>query len=243
VVNTGLIEVPFGTTLREIIFDIGGGITCKSAIDNTKFKAVQIGGPSGGCLTSEHLDLPLDFDSLRGIGAMVGSGGLVVMNADTCIVQIAKYFMQFTQNESCGKCLPCRQGTRQMLLLLEDIAEGRATGQTITDLMQLASVINTASLCGLGKTAPNPVLSTLRAFRDEYHAHVYDKRCPAGQCKALMPVTVDEKVCVGCGACIKVCPVNAIAGEKRKPHRIDAALCIKCGACAQKCKFNAVRGA
>jgi NADH-quinone oxidoreductase subunit F len=243
VANTGLIEVPFGATLREIIFEIGGGI-----IDDAGkpfpggFKAVQIGGPSGGCLIEEHLDLPLDFDSLRGVGAMVGSGGLVVMNKNTCMVKMARFFMQFTQNESCGKCVLCREGTKQMLALLDDIIAGEATEETISLLREVALAVQKGSLCGLGKTAPNPVLSTLRNFRAEVEAHIVQKRCPAGQCKALvMPEIIAEK-CKGCTACVKKCPVGAISGEVKKPHRIDPEKCIKCGACAQVCKFGAVVG-
>lgn len=242
VANTGLIEVPFGTTLREIVVDIGGGVMDAKGKLDTNFKIVQIGGPSGGCLTKDHLELKLDFDSLKSIGAMVGSGGLVVMNSHTCIVQVARYFMQFTQNESCGKCVPCREGTKQMLLMLDDIIEGRATEKTLEELERLARAVRTASLCGLGKTAPNPVLSTIGTFRDEYLAHVRDHRCPAGQCKALLSPEINPELCVGCTACSRVCPVGAISGEKKKPHVIDADKCIKCGACAAKCKFNAITG-
>lgn len=242
VTNTGLIEVPFGTTLGEIVNDIGGGVVDGSGNHTTEFKVVQIGGPSGGCLTKDHLDLPLDFDSLKSIGAMVGSGGLVVMNADTCIVQVAKYFMQFTQNESCGKCVPCREGTMQMLLMLEDVAEGRATVETLDRLEELARAVRTASLCGLGKTAPNPVLSTISTFRAEYLAHVVDKKCPSKQCRALCAPEISSAHCIGCGACVRVCPVGAITGEKRQPHALHGDLCIKCGACAAKCKFNAITG-
>jgi NADH-quinone oxidoreductase subunit F len=243
VANTGLIEVPFGTTLREIVFNIGGGITDDAGrIKEDGFKAVQIGGPSGGCLTSEHLDLPLDFDSLRAVGAMVGSGGLVAMNRDTCMVGIARFFMQFTQNESCGKCVLCREGTRQMLALLDDIIEGRADAETLPLLEKLAGAVQKGSLCGLGKTAPSPVLSTLRHFRAEYEAHVFQKRCPANRCKALLRPEIDPALCKGCTACVKKCPVEAIRGEKRQPHTLDAAKCIKCGACVATCKFNAIKG-
>ncbi|MBR1777073.1 MAG: 4Fe-4S binding protein [Alphaproteobacteria bacterium] len=243
VANTGLIEVPFGTTLREIIFDIGGGVlNSKGEVDNDSFKAVQIGGPSGGCLTAEHLDMPLDFDSLKPTGAIVGSGGLVVMNKDTCMVSVARFFMQFTQNESCGKCTPCREGTKQMLALLDDIIEGRGTEETLELLEETAKTVQKASLCGLGKTAPNPVLSTLRYFRDEYLAHVRNKTCPAGQCKALAKPTIDPAKCRGCTACARKCPVGAISGTVKQPHSIDPNKCIKCGACAAACKFGAVSG-
>ncbi len=243
VANTGLIEVPFGTTLRQIIFDIGGGVlNSKGEVDNDSFKAVQIGGPSGGCLTKEHLDMPLDFDSLKPTGAIVGSGGLVVMNKDTCMVSVARFFMQFTQNESCGKCTPCREGTKQMLALLDDIIEGRGTEETLELLEETAKTVQKASLCGLGKTAPNPVLSTLRYFRDEYLAHVRDKTCPAGQCKALAKPTIDPTKCRGCTACARKCPVGAISGTVKQPHSIDPNKCIKCGACAATCKFGAVSG-
>ncbi len=243
VVNTGLIEVPFGTTLREIVFDIGGGITDdnRNILDNG-FKAVQIGGPSGGCLIEKHLDLPIDFDSVKSIGAMVGSGGLVVMNNKTCMVKVAHFFMQFTQNESCGKCIPCREGTKQMLALLEDIREGRATIETLNLLEDLAEAVQLGSLCGLGKTAPNPVLSTLKYFRSEYEAHVLQKRCPAGQCKSLSIPEILPELCKGCGLCKRKCPVEAITGEKKEAHKIDPDKCIKCGTCAQVCKFNAIVG-
>jgi NADH-quinone oxidoreductase subunit F len=243
VANTGLIEVPFGSTLRQIVFDIGGGVTGDNGqITKDCFKAVQIGGPSGGCLTEEHLDMPLDFDSLTSIGAMVGSGGLVVMNKHTCMVKVARFFMQFAQNESCGKCVLCREGTRQMLNLLDDIIEGRGTAETLELLQKLALVVKKGSLCGLGKTAPNPVLSTMKYFREEYEAHVFQKRCPAKECKALVPPEILEDKCKGCTMCIKVCPVGAISGEKKQVHFINEAICIKCGACASTCKFKAIVG-
>ncbi len=243
VANTGLIEVPFGTTLREIIYNIGGGILDeKGNITHEGFKSVQIGGPSGGCLTEEHLDMPLDFDSLTGIGAMVGSGGLVVMNKQTCMVSIARYFMQFTQNESCGKCVLCREGTKQMLALLDDIIEGRGSEETIMLLEDLAHAVKKGSLCGLGKTAPNPVLSTLHHFREEYDAHVLQHRCPSKKCKALMAYEIDPVKCKGCGVCLKKCPVDAISGNRKEPHYINEQLCIKCGACIEACRLNAVIG-
>ena len=243
VANTGLIEVPFGSTLREIIFNIGGGVThLDGSPDPQGFKAVQIGGPSGGCLTRDHLDLPMDFDSLKGVGAMIGSGGLVVMNQKTCMVRIARFFMQFTQNESCGKCVLCREGTRQMLSMLDDITEGRAEAGSLELLEKLANAVQKGSLCGLGKTAPSPVLSTLRHFRAEYEAHVHGKSCPAGECKALARPEINAALCKGCTACVKKCPVNAITGERKQPHTINASLCIKCGVCAQTCKFNAITG-
>jgi NADH-quinone oxidoreductase subunit F len=243
VANTGLIEVPFGATLEEIVNHIGGGVTDRVGnYTGGEFKAVQIGGPSGGCLTREHLKLGLDFDSLRQVGAMVGSGGLVVMNQQTCMVKVAHFFMQFTQNESCGKCVLCREGTRQMLMLLEDIMQGRADNTTLPLLEQLAAAVAQGSLCGLGKTAPSPVLSTLRQFREEYRAHVEDKRCPAGQCKDLAMPEIDPHLCKGCTLCSRKCPVDAIRGQVKQPHVIDPETCIRCGACADVCKFNAVVG-
>lgn len=243
VANTGLIEVPFGTTLREIVYNIGGGVTNNAGeVTKDDFKSVQIGGPSGGCLTPEMLDMPLDFDSLKSVGAMVGSGGLVVMNNETCMVKIARFFMQFTQNESCGKCVPCREGTKQMLALLDDIIEGNADENTLELLEQTARAVQLGSLCGLGKTAPNPVLSTLKYFRDEYESHVFKKNCPAKECKALARPEIDPEKCIGCTACARKCPVNAISGEKRQPHYLDADKCIKCGVCKESCKFGAVLG-
>jgi NADH-quinone oxidoreductase subunit F len=243
VVNTGLIEVPFGTPLREIVFNIGGGVVDeKGKISKKGFRAVQIGGPSGGCLTPAHLDLPLDFDSLKTVGAMVGSGGLVVMNQRTCMVSVARFFMQFTQRESCGKCVLCREGTMQLLSLLDDVIEGRGTAETLQLLEKLAHAVQLGSLCGLGKTAPNPVLSTLRYFREEYEDHVFRKRCATGQCKALLRPEIDQQKCKGCGLCIPVCAVGAITGEKKHPHHINQDLCIKCGACANACNLGAVEG-
>ncbi len=243
VANTGLIETPFGATLRQIVYEIGGGVLNDAgAPDPRGFKAVQIGGPSGGCLTPDHLDLTLDYDALRDVGAMVGSGGLVVMNQDTCMVSVARFFMQFTQNESCGKCVLCREGTRQMLALLDDIMEGTATEETLDLLKKLAIAVQKGSLCGLGKTAPSPVLSTLHYFRDEYEAHVRDKKCPAGQCKALADPEILADRCVGCTACARKCPVGAIQGYRKEAHVIDVAKCVKCGVCAETCKFDAIIG-
>ena len=241
IANTGLVEVPMGTTLRQVIDEVAGGTTNDDGtVNKAAFKAAQIGGPSGGCLTKEHLDLPLDFDSLRSAGAMVGSGGLVVMNEKTCMVNVARFFLEFTQRESCGKCVPCREGTEQMLTMLNDIVEGRATLKTLENLEDLAKAVQKASLCALGKTAPNPVLSTLKHFREEYLAHVVEKRCPAGVCKALARFEIVPEKCKGCGMCKRACPVQAITGEGGKPHVIDAKKCIKCGGCKSTCKFGAV---
>ena len=233
--NTGLIEVPMGTTLREIVFDIGGGIR-----GGKKFKAVQIGGPSGGCLTEEHLDLPMDYDSLIKAGAMVGSGGLVVMNEDTCIVEVARFFMNFTQNESCGKCVPCREGTKNMLKILEKIVQGKGTMEDLDKLEELAIAVKDGSLCGLGKTAPNPVLSTLKYFRDEYIAHIKDKKCPAGVCTALKTIVIEEDKCKGCTKCARTCPVGAIEGTVKQVHKVNQEKCIKCEACLNSCPFKAI---
>ena len=241
IANTGLVEVPMGTTLRQVIDDVAGGTTNDDGTVNKEaFKAAQIGGPSGGCLTREHLDLPLDFDSLKSVGAMVGSGGLVVMNDKTCMVNVARFFLEFTQRESCGKCVPCREGTEQMLTMLNDIVEGRATLKTLENLEDLAKAVQKSSLCALGKTAPNPVLSTLKHFKDEYLAHVVEKRCPAGVCKALARFEIVADKCKGCGMCKRACPVQAISGTVGKPHQIDAKKCIKCGGCKATCKFGAV---
>ena len=233
--NTGLIEVPMGTTLREIVFDIGGGIR-----GGKKFKAVQIGGPSGGCLTEEHLDIPMDYDNLIKAGAMVGSGGLVVMAEDTCIVEVARFFMNFTQNESCGKCVPCREGTKNMLKILQKIVAGKATMKDLDLLEEIAHTIKDGSLCGLGKTAPNPVLSTLKYFRDEYIAHIKDHKCPAGVCTAMKKIVINEELCKGCTKCARNCPVGAISGEIKQPHHIDQSKCIKCEACLTNCPFKAI---
>ena len=233
--HTGLIEVPMGTTLREVIYDIGGGIK-----GDGEFKAVQIGGPSGGCLITPHLDVNLDFDSLKKMGAMIGSGGLVVMDDSTCMVEVARFFMNFTQNESCGKCVPCREGTKRMLELLTDITEGRGTMEHLDMLEELSQTISDTALCGLGKTAAFPVVSTMKYFRDEYISHVVDKKCPAGQCKALVNLQIDPELCKGCTKCARLCPVSAITGELKKPHTIDVSKCIKCGACKEGCPFHAI---
>lgn len=238
IMNTGLIEVPMGTTLREIIFDIGGGMR-----GDAKFKAVQIGGPSGGCLTAKDLDLPLDFDSLKKVGAMIGSGGLVVMDENTCMVEIARFFMNFTQNESCGKCVPCREGTKRMLAILNRIVEGQGQEGDIDLLLELADTISATSLCGLGKTAASPVVSTIRNFRDEYVAHIRDKHCPAGSCQKLKRIFIDPALCRSCAKCARVCPAQAISGKRKEPFAIDADVCVKCGACIDTCPFHAIKEA
>ena len=233
--NTGLIEVPMGTTLRQIIFDIGGGIR-----GGKKFKAVQIGGPSGGCLTEEHLDISMDYDSLIKAGAMVGSGGLVVMAEDTCMVEVARFFMNFTKNESCGKCVPCREGTKNILKILEKIVAGKGEMSDLDRLEELAVTVKDGSLCGLGKTAPNPVLSTLKYFKDEYIAHIRDKKCPAGVCTAMKKIKINPDLCKGCTKCARTCPVGAIEGTVKNPHKIDQDKCIKCEACLNSCPFKAI---
>ena len=233
--NTGLVEIPMGTTLREVIEEIGGGIP-----GGKKFKAAQTGGPSGGCIPAEHFDIPIDYDNLISIGSMMGSGGLIVMDETDCMVDIAKFFLEFTVEESCGKCTPCRIGTRRMLEILTKITKGQATMEDLDKLEELCYYIKENSLCGLGQTAPNPVLSTLRYFRDEYEAHIKEKRCPAGVCKALLSYHIDPDKCKGCTLCARNCPNNAIIGSVKNPHVIDTDKCIKCGACMEKCKFGAI---
>lgn len=234
--NTGLIEVPMGTALREVIFDIGGGMR-----DGGTFKAVQIGGPSGGCLITPNLDISLDFDSLKNVGAMIGSGGLVVMDDKTCMVEVARFFMNFTQNESCGKCVPCREGTKRMLEILERIVAGQGEEGDIELLLELADTISATALCGLGKTAPMPVVSTIKNFREEYEAHIREKRCPAGACQKLKKITIDPEICKGCTKCSRQCPVSAISGKVKEPFVIDQSKCIKCGACISTCPFHAIK--
>jgi len=233
--RTGLIEVPLGITLRRIIFDIGGGIP-----EDREFKAVQTGGPSGGCISSDYLDLPVDYERLAEVGAIMGSGGMVVMDSNTCMVDLALYFINFTQSESCGKCVPCRLGTRQMQLILNAITRGDGKPQDVELLEEIAEGVKLGSLCGLGQTAPNPVLTTIKYYRDEYVAHVSDKHCPAGQCVQLYSYEIDQDKCTGCTACAKKCPADAIAGEVKQPHTIDQNKCVRCGACFDVCKFDAV---
>ena len=233
--NVGLIEVPMGTTLREVIFDIGGGIK-----GGKKFKAVQTGGPSGGCLTNSFLDTPIDYENLISAGSMMGSGGMIVMDEDDCMVSIAKFYIEFTLEESCGKCTPCRIGNKRLFEILDKITKGLGTEEDLTRLRSLCKVIKDTSLCGLGQTSPNPILSTLDNFFDEYLAHVKDHRCPAGQCKSLVKYFIDNEKCTGCTLCFRNCPVGAITGEKRSPHFIDNSICIKCGVCYDKCKFDAI---
>ena len=233
--NTGLVEIPMGTTLREIVEEIGGGIP-----GGKKFKAAQTGGPSGGCIPASLMDTPIDYDNLTAIGCMMGSGGLIVMDEDDCMVDIAKFFLNFTVDESCGKCTPCRVGTKRLLEMLEKITSGNATLRDLDKLEELCHYIKANSLCGLGQTAPNPVLATLKFFRDEYVAHVVDKKCPAGVCKALLSYEILEDRCRGCTACARKCPVGAISGNVKEPHVINKSLCVKCGVCMQTCKFGAI---
>ena len=233
--NVGLIEVPMGTTLREVIYEIGGGIK-----NGKKFKAVQTGGPSGGCLTEKHLDTPIDFDNLLAAGSMMGSGGMIVMDEDDCMVAVAKFYLEFIVEESCGKCSPCRIGNKRLLEILTRITEGKGTMEDLDNLRNLSQVINDTALCGLGQTSPNPVLSTLEHFYDEYVAHIRDHKCPAGKCKALLSFRIDPQLCVGCTLCSRNCPVDAIIGERKEAHFIDTTKCIKCGTCKDKCKFNAI---
>ena len=235
ITNTGLVEVPMGTTLREVVEEIGGGIP-----NGKKFKAAQTGGPSGGCIPAALIDTPIDYDNLIAIGSMMGSGGLIVMDEDTCMVDLARFFLDFTVDESCGKCTPCRVGTRRLLEILDKIIAGNGEMEDLDRLEELSNYIKSASLCGLGQTAPNPVLSTLRYFRDEYVAHIVDKKCPAGVCKSLMQYKIDAEKCKGCTLCARKCPVNAISGTVKQPHVIDTAKCIKCGACIDSCKFKAI---
>ena len=240
--NTGLVEIPMGTTLREIVEDIGGGVP-----NGKKFKAAQTGGPSGGCIPASLIDTPIDYDNLTAIGSMMGSGGLIVMDEDTCMVDLAKFFLEFTVDESCGKCSPCRIGTRRMLEILTRITEGNGTLEDLDELEEIAATLKTNSLCALGQTAANPVLSTIKHFRDEYLAHIVDKKCPAGVCKKLMHYTVIKDKCFGCGMCMRACPTNAISktdytapGKKLPAVEIDSKKCIKCGACIATCKFKAI---
>ncbi len=233
--NSGLVEVPMGTTLREIIFDIGGGIA-----NGKKFKAVQTGGPSGGVITEENLDTPIDFGSLMKIGSMMGSGGMIVMDEDDCIVDVAKFYLDFTVDESCGKCAPCRIGGKTLNALLGKITEGKASDEDVAQMRQIALAMQRGSLCALGQTAPNPVLSTLKYFPEEYDAHIHDKKCPAGKCKKLIIYSIDSDKCIGCTACSRKCPVGAITGDLKKPHSINSQVCIKCGVCKDTCKFSAI---
>ena len=236
VINTGLIEVPFGITLRDVVFEVGGGIK-----DGKKFKAIQTGGPMGGCLTNEHLDLPLDYEALTAAGSMMGSGGLIIMDDETCMVDMARFFMEFTQDESCGKCTPCRVGTRRILEILEKICAGKGQPGDIEALEDLCFEVTKNSLCGLGQGAPNPVISMLKHFRSEYEAHIYEKKCPAKVCKALIRFEIQAATCTGCTVCARNCPVEAISGERRQAHLIDVNKCVRCGICVQVCNFNAIK--
>jgi NADH:ubiquinone oxidoreductase subunit F (NADH-binding)/Pyruvate/2-oxoacid:ferredoxin oxidoreductase delta subunit len=234
--NTGLVEVPMGISIRELVEQIGGGI-----LGGKKFKAVQTGGPSGGCIPERLADLPIDFDSLTEAGSMMGSGGIIVMDEETCMVDVAKYFINFLVDESCGKCTPCRDGLPRMLDLLTDITEGRGGEEHVAMLEELCDLLSWGALCGLGTSAANPVLSTIKYFRDEYDAHIRDKKCPAGVCKALITYSIDPEECTGCGLCVKKCPQGCITGERKEPHEIDTTKCIKCGICRDVCTFDAVR--
>lgn len=234
--NTGLVEIPMGTTLKELVFKIGGGI-----IGDKKFKAVQSGGPSGGCIPESLMHLPVDFDTLKEAGSMMGSGGIIVMDERTCMVDVARYYLQFLSEESCGKCTACREGIKRMLEILTDICNGKGTEEDIELLEDLCHTVEKASLCGLGKTAPNPVLTTLKYFKDEYLSHINEKICSAGVCANLTTFEIDEKLCKGCGLCAKNCPSSAISGERGKPHHLIEAKCVKCGNCIDNCKFNAIR--
>jgi NADH:ubiquinone oxidoreductase subunit F (NADH-binding) len=233
--NAGLIEVPFGITLREIVYDIGGGIK-----DDKGLKAIQTGGPAGGTIPASQVDLKVDYETLKAAGSFMGSGGMIILDEETCMVDIARYFMEFTQEESCGKCVPCRVGTRRLLEILERICDGKGEDGDIERLEALCSEVKVGSLCGLGQGAPNPVVSTLKHFRDEYEAHIYEKRCPAKVCRALIQYVILEEACTGCTVCARNCPVNCISGERRQVHHIDPDICIRCGICAQVCNFNAI---
>ncbi|MCK9218187.1 MAG: 4Fe-4S binding protein, partial [Firmicutes bacterium] len=233
--NTGLVEIEMGTTMREIVEEIGGGCP-----NGKKFKAAQTGGPSGGCVPAEHFDVPIDYENLKAIGSMMGSGGLIVMDEDNCMVDIARFFLDFTVDESCGKCTPCREGTKRMYEILEKIIDGKGEEGDLERLENLAKNISQTALCALGQTAPNPVLSTIRYFRDEYEAHIKEKRCPAGVCQALLQYKINPDICTGCTICARNCPVDAISGKRKEPHVIDQSMCTKCGICMEKCPFKAI---
>jgi NADH:ubiquinone oxidoreductase subunit F (NADH-binding)/Pyruvate/2-oxoacid:ferredoxin oxidoreductase delta subunit len=233
--RTGLIEVPMGITLRTIVEEVGGG-----TLGGKEFKAVQTGGPSGGCIPARYLDLPVDYERLAEVGSIMGSGGMIVIDEESCMVDVARYFLTFTENESCGKCVPCRMGTQHLLRILTDICEGRGTARQIEQLKLIGDTVKKGSLCGLGQTAPNPVLTTLRHFEDEYRAHVEKGKCPAGVCRELITFTIDQERCTGCRACALICPVDAVSGEKKQPHQINQEICIRCGSCRSACKFASV---